>query len=631
MPDIMENLKKRKVTAEHIRLVRKLRVSWLNAEAGAPVINGNKPFGIKRVHESMATILGWKDPAKLSKEQVADLDHMLADIAYDIPQIFLSAAAVRPGKYRLHNTYIDDFPAGKFNINVDGAGDYEFGKATVLDFDFTEEHIKLLKVCAWKYWCVDPKRPYGDMTYFYYDMVDALGLQVERAADGRAIIPPREIKRLDRLHAEMMFAFSVLFQYGVLEPGVYLEVGYNLWQNQIDQSGGALPAIGLSTIPPGSRTAGTIPPGSMTIPPGGNTIAPGSNLRAGTIPPGTIAAGAGVQANNTIPPGTNSAPQAGANGVPSGSGTIPAGANQAAPGSGTIPPGGITIPPGATTISPTDRGVQTSINTSTNLISAQPANALLYAARASYLRQSRQFDAAILDYTKAIELGKSNPLSYMWYEGRGNLYALTGQDQLAINDFTEAMNLQPDYLPVRYARGRSYNVLKRYGDALADFNYILQVQKTWNYEVYYSRGVANLCLGEPKMASEDFRQFLQSDNWQGKTAPYAVLLGYVAYQIAGNLHAASELLSAAEQRLKSLLWPHQIIMYLCDKETIEGVFQEALDLDSLTEAHWFVGAKLIFAQQREQGLQHLKWVVENGNQRLLDYDLAKALLEHLGG
>lgn len=554
MPDIMENLKKRKVTSDHIKLVRKLKVTWVNCEAGAPMINSENPFGGRGIYEDMAKILGLGEASRLSAEQKRELDQMLVDLAYDIPAIFLSAAAVNPGKYLLKNTLVDDYPAGKFNINIDGSGDYEFGKSLTLDFELTEEHIKLMRVAAWKYWCVDPKRPYGDMTYFYIDIANAIGLQYERTPDGKPNIAKRELKRMDRLHAEMVFAMSVLFQFGELEPGVFVEHGHNHWA--------------LAT--------------------GDSAIASGAGLAT---------AGAGPVA--------------------------PAGVTPAAmTGRETLT--------GLSAVSrPVDRDAAMSISTSTNLISAQPENALLYAARASYLRQSRQFDAAIKDYTKSIMLEKGNPLSYMWYEARGNCYALTGQDALAIQDFTEAIAMQPDYMPPRYARGRSLNVLKRYQEALYDFNHVIKNQPSWNYEVYYSRAVANLCLGDPKAAATDFRQFLQSDNWQGKTSPYAVLLGYVAYQVSGNLHAGKELLAAADQRLKNPLWPQPIINYLMNRETAENVLSQAPNLEGLTEAHWFIGARYVFEGNIEQAVGHLKWVVQNGERKILDYDLAKSLLEYI--
>ena len=526
MPNIMENLKKRKLSAEHIKLVRKLRVTWVSVEAGAPMINSDNPFGSLSAHESMAIILGLPEPTRLSMDQRKDLDHMLVDIGYDIPRIFQSTATIKPGKYLIRNTMIEDYPAGRFNINIDGAGDYDFGKAPTLEFELTEDHIKLLKIAQWKYWCIDPKRPYGDATNYYVDMAKALGIAGESKGEskaenltGKVTFTLKETKRMDRLHGDMVFAFAVLLQYGEIQPGVFVERGHNHWQRFED------------------------------------------------------------------PP-------------------VPA-------------------------LSPAPGAVQASISTSTNLISAQPENALLYASRASYLRQSRQYEPAINDYTKALSIGKDNALAYMWYEGRGNLYAIVGKDTQAIQDFTEALALQPDYLPVRYARARSYNVLKQYTEALADCNAIVDAEPNWNYEVYYSRGVANLCLGEPKLASADFHQFLQRDNWHGKTAPYAVLLGYVAYQVPGNVHGARELLGAAETRLKSHLWPHPIIMYLLDKETVEGVLNQAASLEALTESHWFIGAKHVFEKRMEEASVHLRWVVDHGAKNTLDYDLAKTLLEYI--
>ena len=55
------------------------------------------------------------------------------------------------------------------------------------------------------------------------------------------------------------------------------------------------------------------------------------------------------------------------------------------------------------------------------------------------------------------------------YYTQGIEYQDLGEYQLAINNYTEAINEYPDYAPAYYNRGITYNKLGKYEDAIADF------------------------------------------------------------------------------------------------------------------------------------------------------------------
>ena len=55
------------------------------------------------------------------------------------------------------------------------------------------------------------------------------------------------------------------------------------------------------------------------------------------------------------------------------------------------------------------------------------------------------------------------------YYIQGIEYQDLGEYQLAINNYTKAINEYPDYAPAYYNRGIIYNKLGKYEDAIADF------------------------------------------------------------------------------------------------------------------------------------------------------------------
>ena len=64
-----------------------------------------------------------------------------------------------------------------------------------------------------------------------------------------------------------------------------------------------------------------------------------------------------------------------------------------------------------------------------------------------------EYDLAIAEYTKAIELDPENAVAY---NGRGDVYYDKGELALAIADYTQAIKLDPQYAVAYYNRGNAY-------------------------------------------------------------------------------------------------------------------------------------------------------------------------------
>ena len=109
-----------------------------------------------------------------------------------------------------------------------------------------------------------------------------------------------------------------------------------------------------------------------------------------------------------------------------------------------------------------------------------------------------------------------------------------GEYQLAINNYTKAINESPDYSPAYYSRGITYNTLGKYEDAIADFTRVICIgmyfdfanNELENYEhaivdytrdvtidltayAYLNRGIAKWYLKLPYCS--DFKQACDLD------------------------------------------------------------------------------------------------------------------------
>jgi len=219
------------LTSDHVRLLRQLRVVWVSVEAGAPVVDIEMPFGSKEIHRDVARILGHPGvfPAppsgtprgRAGQMEVAELPAGLLEAV----EILLDAGKLRPGSYTIVNGMRERVAATGQTWLIDDGVVPKVPATLTFPFQVTEDHLKLIAHANFDFFGFDLKRPYGDMTYYWLDIADALGVAIPpRTADGYAFTP-EQIARFDRLHGEMLFTFQALLQYAQLEPGVYVASG----------------------------------------------------------------------------------------------------------------------------------------------------------------------------------------------------------------------------------------------------------------------------------------------------------------------------------------------------------------------------------------------------------------------
>ena len=85
----------------------------------------------------------------------------------------------------------------------------------------TQDHLKLLRHMNTRRFqadieIMDPKRPYGDMTYFFIDMAAALGRPIMRDHTGKPDFSSQDKKDYQRLHGEMLWAVTAFLRYAKL-------------------------------------------------------------------------------------------------------------------------------------------------------------------------------------------------------------------------------------------------------------------------------------------------------------------------------------------------------------------------------------------------------------------------------
>ncbi|MEW6313703.1 MAG: tetratricopeptide repeat protein [Pseudomonadota bacterium] len=91
------------------------------------------------------------------------------------------------------------------------------------------------------------------------------------------------------------------------------------------------------------------------------------------------------------------------------------------------------------------------------------------------------------------------------FHNRGIMLSKTKLKQEAIDDYTTAINMKPDYSYAYSDRGAMYYEMKRFAEALQDFDTAITLNPTYP-NPYQGRGLVYVELGDRAKAMEDFRK-----------------------------------------------------------------------------------------------------------------------------
>ncbi len=138
-----------------------------------------------------------------------------------------------------------------------------------------------------------------------------------------------------------------------------------------------------------------------------------------------------------------------------------------------------------------------------SILTTDPNNLMAYNNRGLVYESSGQYDLALSDYEKAIELG---PAFVEAHNNRGLLYEAKGQYDLALADYNRILMLEPQY-QVHYNRGNIYFKLKQYDLALFDYNRAILLNPKC-VDAYNNRAIVYSLLGQYNLAIKDYTRAL---------------------------------------------------------------------------------------------------------------------------
>ena len=139
------------------------------------------------------------------------------------------------------------------------------------------------------------------------------------------------------------------------------------------------------------------------------------------------------------------------------------------------------------------------IKRSTAYLKLYPDSAITYATRANAYNDKFEYEKALADYNRSIELDEKYALSYYC---RGSMLLHLDKARQALTDLDSACQLEPDDPFYLSGRAEAFYVLNRMDEALADCNRAIEIDEHY-FVAYTTRHKIYLYLGEGDKAEAD--------------------------------------------------------------------------------------------------------------------------------
>lgn len=163
----------------------------------------------------------------------------------------------------------------------------------------------------------------------------------------------------------------------------------------------------------------------------------------------------------------------------------------------------------------------------------------VYFCRGMIYSKAGEEEKAIENYTQAIQIAPKYLLAYYY---RGISYGRLGEKMRSIQDFTRAIQINPKDAPAYFQRGIAFTETGGWKEAIKDFSQAIEI-KPGNARFYVQRGIVFLGIGDNQKAVADLAQAIRIDPTD---ASMYNNLG-VAYFRLGNCQAAVEEFNRAIQ------------------------------------------------------------------------------------
>lgn len=178
-----------------------------------------------------------------------------------------------------------------------------------------------------------------------------------------------------------------------------------------------------------------------------------------------------------------------------------------------------------------------------------------------------------------------------------------------------------------YELGRAQMARAVWPEATAAFARlrVLDPRPVWDL----SRAYDAYRLGYGVYVAGAARAYIAKAGWGDESSPYAAFAGYLALLRDKRREEATALLSDLAATVTGDAWPAPVVSFLQQQLPARELIARADSDRERTEARAYVGLVASAEGRRDEALEHLRWVTEEGQRTLVEYRWAVAELARL--
>jgi len=208
--------------------------------------------------------------------------------------------------------------------------------------------------------------------------------------------------------------------------------------------------------------------------------------------------------------------------------------------------------------------------------------------------------------------------------GQAMIFADLERHAEAFDTYDTIVQTYPRHAFAWNGRGLAAFNMEDFDTALTSFEQATSEQPI-NGFFYESLAWTQMCRGEFSEAAVSAKKATLMYNKKSENSAYPLLIAYFAYLETGDLQNAQSSLKYAVQNKPLDLWPAPVIDYLAGSIEAPELISFVMNSAQETEAHTYIGLKLRTTKEEAEAKQHLEWVARNGDSRVFEYTLARAL------
>jgi tetratricopeptide (TPR) repeat protein len=237
------------------------------------------------------------------------------------------------------------------------------------------------------------------------------------------------------------------------------------------------------------------------------------------------------------------------------------------------------------------------------------------------LLESGDADGALEQFQQALSENKADLSALL---GQAMIFADLQRHAEAFSSYDAIVKNYPRHAFAWNGRGLAAFNMEDFDTALSSFENATAEQPI-NGFFFESLAWTQMCRGEYPQAAESAKKAILMYNRKNESSTYPLLIAYFSYLESEDLKNARATLLYAAQNKPANIWPAPVIDYLTNSIDANELISFVTDTAQETEAHTYIGLKLRSTQLEDQAKKHLEWVARNGDTRVFEYTLARAL------